>query len=106
MRHIGSTLPVVARSAVVLLATCLASPAKADEPGAQVQTQAAIKSAYEHKLICKREAVVGSYVRTLRCRTQAQIDQERAATKLWAENMRNGSTKALPGLRGPDRYRH
>ena len=101
MTHTESILPVVARFAVVLLVTCLTPLAEADEQSAQMQTQAAPKSAYEHKLICKREAVVGSYIKTLRCRTQAQIDQERAATRLWADNMRNGATKSLPGLRDP-----
>ena len=56
----------------------------AEESAAQPplgQTQAAAKAAYANKLICTKEPVPGSNIKKKVCRTQAQIDQERAASQ-------------------------
>lgn len=107
MKHVVAGLPIAVCCSAVLVMGQM-PPASADPP-AEAQawpTQAAMNSAYYHKLICKRETVVGSYIRKPRCRTQAQIDEERAATKLWAEDMSRSSIRTLPGLRGPEAFSH
>jgi hypothetical protein len=61
-----------------------ASAARAESPeptGPIGQTQAAAQSAYYTKPICKKEHVTGSNIPKRVCRTQAQIDAERAAAQ-------------------------
>lgn len=45
------------------------------------QTQSAAQAAYYNKQICKKEQVTGSNIPRRVCRTQAQIDSERAAAQ-------------------------
>jgi hypothetical protein len=60
---------------------CLPMTASAEEPvdpAASAQSQAAAKEVYQNQLICKTKAVVGSHIPKRICKTQAQIDAERA----------------------------
>ena len=101
MKRVAALLTVVARYTTVVLLAGPASLAYASEVSAQpvqAQTQSAAKSAYANRLICKRETVVGSYIRTQRCRTQAMIDQERAAFIHWTEEARRSSIKSFDEL--------
>ena len=57
--------------------------ASAEEATAQPplgQTEAAAKSAYSKKLICTTEPVMGSNIKKKTCRTQEEIDEQRAAS--------------------------
>ena len=75
--------------------------AQADEPAGAVtppQTQAAAKSAYSNKPICKRLVVTGSHVKRTVCKTQEQIDQEKADMDQWAQEIsRNSSWSTVNG---------
>ena len=77
-----------------LTAAVFGMVATADEPAtaASEQTQAAAKAAYSNKPICKRVAVTGSYVKRTVCKTQEQMDREKAEMDRWAQEIkRNGS---------------
>ena len=78
-----------------MTATAFGAVAMADETvgsTAPEQTQAAKNAAYSNKPICKRVAVTGSYVKRTVCKTQEQMDRDKAAMDQWAQEIkRNGS---------------
>ncbi|HET6471547.1 MAG TPA: hypothetical protein VFG38_06870 [Pseudomonadales bacterium] len=64
-----------------LLATWPARGAAEEAASAAGTTQSAAQSAYNSKLICKSERVIGSNIPKRVCRTQAQVDAERTAAQ-------------------------
>ena len=79
---------VVAGSAI-LIGVGLVASAASDEPAAppRDRSQAAAASAYSSQLTCKRERQMGSNIPRTVCRTQAQIDAERAAAEAFNRDM-------------------
>jgi hypothetical protein len=94
MKHLACAL-------TILMVAAFGAVAFADEPtnaATSTQTQAAAKSAYSNKLICKRVAVTGSYVKKTVCKTQEQMDREKAEMDQWAQEVkRNGSWSTVNG---------
>ena len=89
MRSIGAaaTLATIA----VLLGTGPAISACAEEPTQQpalAQTQAAAKSDYENRKICKKTTATGSLLSKKTCKTQAQLDAERKDAQRLLQNQR------------------
>ncbi|HTO57399.1 MAG TPA: hypothetical protein VMJ74_06370 [Pseudomonadales bacterium] len=78
-RSLANSFCVVA---AVLLALAWSIRAAAEESVDEANpTQSAAQSAYNSKPICKSERVIGSNIPKRVCRTQAQIDAERAASQ-------------------------
>jgi hypothetical protein len=71
------------KTALMLVFTLgFGSVAKSEESSAEPpleQSEAASKTGYSRKLICTYEAAIGSNIKKKTCRTQQQIDYERAA---------------------------
>ena len=76
----------------IMIGVALARPAIAEGPAAaspEERTEAAAKSDYSNKRICKRQRQTGSHIPRTVCRTQAQIDADReAATEFVREENR------------------
>jgi hypothetical protein len=72
-----------------------AAPTQSPTP-AQVQTQAAAKSEYENRLICKKRTATGSLLSKKTCKTQAQLDAERKD----AQRLLNNQRRTGAGSRG------
>ena len=74
-----SIIRVLRGAAVVGL--CSAGVAWADPPPSTPADGAHVPPAAAQKLICKKEPVIGSNIPKRVCRTQAQIDAEREASR-------------------------
>src|SRR5262245_16881373 len=88
------------RAMALIACTTVGSAAMAEEATnpPTPQSQAAAKAAYSTKPICKRVAVTGSYVKRTVCKTQEQMDREKAAMDQWAQEIRrNGSWNTVNG---------
>jgi hypothetical protein len=81
MKYAVSTtvLTLVLRFAVLLMGVSCGYAA-ADDTDASKSDEPA-KSDSADKLICKREAVMGSNIKKKTCKTQRQIDEERQASQ-------------------------
>ncbi len=86
---------------MILQGVGVAAPGLADGPAAAPAegTRAAAASAYSNQLICRREYQIGSNIKRSVCRTQAQIDRERAAAKEISQEVRRRSGINIP--KGP-----
>jgi hypothetical protein len=90
-----NTMKHFVRVVTFLTAAHFCAAAVADETAgatAPEQTQAAARAAYSNKPICKRVTVTGSYVKRTVCKTQEQMDRDKAAMDQWAQEIkRSGS---------------
>src|SRR3954471_10120012 len=66
---------------VSMLAISFSIPVYAEDPATPEQTEAAAKSNYANKQVCRMEPVMGSNIKKKICKTQAQIDAERESAQ-------------------------
>ena len=98
-----ATPPAVMNKTIIfslpaLLAACASAPTEqAAQPAQATQVTAATPGA--DGSVCTREYRVGSTIPTTKCRTQAQIEEERKAAEMLKDSIRR--TPSLPGGSGP-----
>ena len=89
----------IRKYAMTLVVALMGSMAFADAEPTQTQTQAAAteQKPAPPKLVCKREAVLGSNIKTRTCRSQAQIDAQREELKQNMDRMNDGKRATSNG---------